>query len=130
MPLAPACEIFPSEPTVYTPPQSETVLAGTFIGPSIGDGASNTVIEHMRSPWAADVICSTNDNSDTGRVRIFMVAHTSDGDFYSWGDESCGPPAAPSYGHEFFRKATVTVTLTIQALTSNLNYWQAQLIQL
>jgi hypothetical protein len=63
-------------------------------------------------------------------VRIFMVAHTTTGDFYSWGDQSCGPPTAPSFGYEYFREATVTVTLTIQPLTGNLVYWQAQLMQL
>jgi hypothetical protein len=130
MPLMPACEIFPSEPKVYNPPQSETILAGRFVGPEIGNGASTTVTEHMNSPWAADVDCATNDNSNSGMVRIFMVAHTTTGDFYSWGDQSCGPPAAPSFGYEYFRKAPVTVTLTIQPLTGNLVYWLAQLIQL
>jgi hypothetical protein len=130
MPLVSACEIYPSEPTVYTPPQSATILAGTFVGPEIGSGTSNTVTEYMNSPWAADVDCATSDNSNTGRVRITMVAHTSSGDFYSWGDQSCGPPEAPSFGQEYFRKATVTVTLSIKSLTSNLFDWQAQLIQL
>lgn len=130
MPLLPACEIFPSEPQVYTPPQSATILAGTPIGPQIGDGGSNAVTERMRSPWAADVNCATSDNTSAGKVRIFMVAHTSGGDYYSWGDEPCGPPTGPSYGNEFFRKATITVTLTIHPLTANLMYWDAQLIQL
>ncbi len=130
MPLVPACEIFPSEPRVYTPPQSATILAGRSVGPEIGNGASTTVTEHMNSPWAADVDCATNDNSTSGMVRIFMVAHTTTGDFYSWGDQSCGPPTAPSFGYEYFREATVTVTLTIQPLTGNLVYWQAQLMQL
>jgi hypothetical protein len=129
-PLLPACEIFPSGPKLYTPPQSETVLAGKYVGPGIGNGGSNSVTEYMVSPWAADVDCSTSDNSSTGKVRIVMVAHTSNGDFYSWGNESCGPPEAPSYGHEFYRKATVTVTLSILPLTSNLFDWRAQLIQL
>jgi hypothetical protein len=84
----------------------------------------------MRDPWAADVNCDTNDNSNTGKVQIVMVAHTSGGDYYSWGNESCGEPVAPSYGHEFFRKASVSVTLSIKPLTSNLFDWYALLMQL
>jgi hypothetical protein len=38
--------------------------------------------------------------------------------------------SVPVYGNEFFRKASVTVTLSIQPLTNNLAGWQAQLIQL
>lgn len=130
MSLAAACELFSSALQMYNPPQGESVLAGRFVGPGIGEGVSNSVTERMTSPWTADVDCATSDDSDTGRVRILMVAHSSSGDFYSWGNKACGPPAAPSYGQEYFRKATVTVTLSIQPLTGNLGYWQAQLIQL
>ncbi len=129
-PLVVNCEIYPSAPQLYTPPQGETILAGTRVGPDIGSDGPSTVTERMKSPWAADVICATGDNSNTGRVRIVMIAHTSGGDYYSWGDEPCGPPSAPSYGNEFFRKATVSVTLSIKPLTGNLSFWDAELIQL
>lgn len=130
MSLASDCEIFPSLPQLYTPPLGESGLAGTFVGPEIGNNGPNSITEHMTNPWAADVLCGTNGASGPGKVRIFMVAHTRSGDFYSWGDESCGEMAAPNYGHEFFRKATVTVTLSIYPLTGNLIAWQAQLVQL
>lgn len=129
-PMTSNCEIYPSTPQLYNPPQGETSLAGTQIGPAIGSSGASEVTEHMVSPWAADVNCATGDNTNTGQVRIVMIAHTSGGDYYSWGDEPCGPPSAPSYGNEFFRKATVTVTLSIQPLTGNLDYWSAQLIKL
>lgn len=83
----------------------------------------------MRSPWAADVVCSTNDGSSAGQVRIMMVAHITGGDYYSWGLEPCGPMTAPDFGDEFFRKASVTVTLSIQPVTNNLGYWSATLLQ-
>ncbi len=130
MPLTSNCEIYPSPPQLYTPPQSETVLAGTWIGPQIGSSGADSVTENMTNPWAADVYCATNDNTNTGKTQIVMVAHTGNADFYSWGDESCGPPVAPSYGNEFFREATVSVTLTIEPLTNNLQFWYAQFIQL
>ena len=130
MPLASACEIYPSPPRLYVPPQGEPGLAGTFVGPAIGENGPNSITEQMSSPWAADVLCGTDGTGGTGKVRIFMVAHTSSGDYYSWGDESCGEMAAPNNGHEFFRQATVTVTLSIFPLTSNLVAWDAQLIQL
>jgi len=76
------------------------------------------------------VVCATNDNSNTGKVQILMVAHTSGGDYYSWGNEACGQPEAPAYGHEFFREASVSVTLSINPLTSNLSGWFAMLYQL
>jgi hypothetical protein len=129
-PLTLNCEIFPSAPELDNPPQGEAGLAGASIGPQIGSNGPSAVTERMRSPWAADVICATGDNTNTGKARIIMVAHTGGADYYSWGDEPCGPPSAPSYGNEFFRKASVTVTLSIQPLTSNLSYWEAQLIQL
>ena len=59
-----------------------------------------------------------------------MVAHTMSGDYYSWGNEACGPPEAPAYGLEFFRDAKVSVTLSIKPLTSNLSAWFAMLFQL
>jgi hypothetical protein len=130
MPLASACEIYPSPPQLYTPSQGEPGLAGTFVGPLIGNNGPVSITEQMNSPWAADVLCGTDGTGGTGKVRIFMVAHTNSGDYYSWGDESCGEMAAPNNGHEFFRKATVTVTLSIYPLTTNLVAWQGQLIQL
>lgn len=129
-PLTLNCEIYPSSPQLYSPPQGEAALAGTQVGPQIGNDGPSTVTERMKSPWAADVMCATSDYSNTGKVRIIMVAHISGDDYYSWGDEPCGPPSAPSYGNEYFRKATVAVTLTIQPLTGNLSYWSATLIQL
>jgi hypothetical protein len=84
----------------------------------------------MKDPWAADVVCATNDGSASGQVEILMVAHTSGGDYYSWGNESCGQPEAPAYGHEFFREAPVSVTLSIKPLTNNLSGWFAMLYQL
>ena len=74
--------------------------------------------------------CATNDTSNIGKVQIIMVAHTSGGDYYSWGNELCGEPVAPCYGHESFRKATVSVTLSIKPLTTNLLTWYARFIQL
>lgn len=85
----------------------------------LGKMAPNSITEQMSSPWAADVLCGTDGTGGTGKVRIFLVAHTSSGDYYSWGDESCGEMAAPNNGHEFFRQATVTMTLSIFPLTSN-----------
>ncbi|MEO7001328.1 MAG: hypothetical protein ABI068_05985 [Ktedonobacterales bacterium] len=129
-PLTSNCEIYPSQPQLYTPPQSETILAGAQVGPSIGSGVANRVTEYMRNPWGADVICWTSDNSNNGEVQIIMIAHVGNSQWYSWGDESCGPPSAPDYGNEFFRKASVTVTLFIQPLTSNLDFWDAELLQM
>lgn len=129
-PLLSTCEIYPSPPQLYNPPQGEPVLAGTQVGPLIGSNGPGSVTEHMTNPWAADVDCGTNDNSNTGVVRILMVAHTGSADYYSWGDKPCGPPQAPSYGNEFFRKATATVTLSIRPVTTNLVYWSAEFIQL
>jgi hypothetical protein len=125
-----ACEIYPSPPRFPTSPQAPPGLAGTQVGPSIGHWLASEVTEYMRDPWAADVVCATNDNSNTGKVQILMVAHTSGGDYYSWGNESCGQPEAPAYGHEFFREAAVSVTLSIKPLTSNLSAWFAMLYQL
>lgn len=130
MPLVSACEIYPSQPQLHTPSQGETVLAGTQVGPQIGSGGASTDTESMTNPWAADVDCATNDNTNSGKVRIIMVAHTVSGDYYSWGDQSCGPPSAPSYGSEYFRKATASVTLSIEPLRSNLTFWTAEFIQL
>jgi hypothetical protein len=59
-----------------------------------------------------------------------MIAHTTNGDYYSWGNEACGQPEAPDFGHEFFRDATVSVTLSIKPLTSNLSAWFSMLYQL
>ena len=131
MPLTSACEIYPSPPQISTPPQSESVLAGTPDGPQIGSTGATSATQSMQGPlWAADVICSTKDDSNNGEVQILMVAHTSGGDYYSWGDESCGPPSAPNYGNEFFREATDSITLSIQPLTGNLLSWTAQFLQL
>lgn len=128
--LVPACEIYPSAPQLYNPPQGETTLAGRQIGPKIGSNGVLTATETMSNPWAADVDCATNDNTNSGEVQIIMMAHTSGGDYYSWGDQSCGPPTAPSYGREYFRKASGSMTLSIKPLTGNLAYWYATCIQL
>jgi hypothetical protein len=129
-PLVAACEIYPSPPQLYNPSQGETTLAGRQIGPRIGSNGVPTATETMNNPWAADVDCATNDNTNSGEAQIIMVAHTSGGDYYSWGDQSCGPPAAPSYGHEYFRKASGSMTLSIKPLTGNLASWYATFIQL
>lgn len=130
MPLTANCEIYPSAPQLYSPPVGVTVLAGTPVGLQIGDGQPSTVTEHMTNPWAADVRCATSDFTTTGETQIIMVAHSSGVDFYSWGDIACGLPSAPDFGNEFFRKATITVSLSIKPLTNNLSYWDADLIQL
>jgi hypothetical protein len=127
MPFVSGCEIYPSPPRLS---QAQPGLAGTQVGPIIGHGDSNEVTEYLKDPWAADVVCATNDESNTGKVQILMVAHTRGGDYYSWGNESCGPPEAPAFGHEFFREASVSVTLSIKPLTSNLSGWFAMLYQL
>jgi hypothetical protein len=127
MPLVSACEIYPSPPRMS---QTEPGLAGTQVGSFIGHGSASEVTEYMKDPWAADVVCATNDNSNAGKVQILMVAHTRGVDYYSWGIESCGQPEAPAYGHEFFREASVSVTLSIKPLTSNLAGWFAMLYQL
>jgi hypothetical protein len=127
MPLVSACEIYPSPPRLS---QAQPGLAGTQVGPLVGHGPASEATEYMKDPWAADVVCATNDESTTGIAQILMVAHTRDGDYYSWGNESCGPPSAPAYGHEFFREASVSVTLSIKPLTSNLSAWFAMLYQL
>jgi|GEM_PF-3045881 len=126
MPLISACEIFPSPPRLSA---TQPGLAGTQVGPLIGHGSASEVTDHMKAPWAADVVCATNDNSNSGKVQLLMIAHTRIGDYYSWGNESCGQPEAPAYGHEFFRDASVSVTLSIKPLTSNSSAWFAMLYQ-
>jgi hypothetical protein len=126
-PLVSACEIYPSPPRLS---QTEPGLAGTQVGPAIGHADASEVTAYVRAPWAVDVVCATNDESKTGKVEILMVAHTTRGDYYSWGVEACAEPRAPDFGHEFFREATVTVTLSIKPLTSNLAGWSAWFLQL
>ncbi len=84
----------------------------------------------MSAPWAADVQCLTRDGSYSGRVRIYMIAHTSSGDYYSFGEESCALFQAPYYGHEFFRSASVSVTLRIEPIDGDIAMWRAALIKL
>ena len=126
-PLVSMCEIYPSPPLLS---QTGAALAGTQVGPEIGRDSASEVTAYMKAPWAADIVCATNDESATGKVQILMVAHTTRGDYYSWGIQSCTEPQAPDYGHEFFRDASVKVTLSIKPMTSNLSSWFAWLLQL
>ena len=60
MALSSACEIYPSPPQLYTPTQGEAGLAGTFVGPAIGENGPDSITERMNSPSAADVLCGTD----------------------------------------------------------------------
>lgn len=126
MPPVPGCELYPSPPTLASPPNSEPVIAGTPVGPTLGSNGTNATSGTMHDPWAVNAGCAGADAA----IRVTLETWTAQAEYYSWGDIPCEPqPTAPYYGYEFRRIANVPVQMTVVPETGNVFSWWAQLLQ-
>lgn len=126
-PPLPDCELYPSPPTLYTPPSGgESVVAGTWVGQPLSNNGATTTSFTMHNPWAVNVYCV----GAGATVRILLQAFSSQTTYYSWGDVPCdAQPSAPSFGVEFRRIANAPVHLVVTPETGTVQSWYATLLQ-